>query len=189
MNKTIYIIRHCEAEGQAPDAPLTEKGKEQAEKLAAFLYEKKVDRIISSPFLRAIQTVEPLAEANNLKIKVDNRLRERVLSSASMPDWMTKLEATYKDLDLKYEGGESSNEATGRIVEAVNEIRESDADNSIIVAHGGIISLLLYYYDKNAGFEAWRKLSNPDIYALQISDDNYQLERLWEEEQNEKRAD
>ncbi|WP_040979486.1 histidine phosphatase family protein [Oceanobacillus jeddahense] len=181
MNKTVYIIRHCEATGQAPDAPLTEKGKEQAEELAAFLSDKEVNRIISSPFLRAIQTIEPLAEKNNLKIETDHRLRERVLSTVSMPDWIEKLEAAYTDLDLKYEGGESGNEATRRIVDVVNDLRTSDAENSIIVAHGGIISLLLHYYEKNAGFEAWRTLSNPDVYALKISEHHEQIERIWVE--------
>lgn len=47
MNKIIYIIRHCEATGQAPDASLTEKGKEQAKKLAVFLSGKKL--IVSFP--------------------------------------------------------------------------------------------------------------------------------------------
>lgn len=181
MNKIIYIIRHCEAIGQAPDAPLTAKGKEQAKDLAVFLSSKNVNRIISSPFLRAIQTIEPFAEKNNLKIETDNRLQERVLSTVSMPDWMDKLEATYTDLDLKYEGGESSNEATKRIMNAVNDLRESDEERSVIVAHGGIISLLLHYYDKSMGFETWRKLSNPDVYVLRISEQHEQIERIWAE--------
>ncbi|WP_080875849.1 histidine phosphatase family protein [Oceanobacillus timonensis] len=181
MNKTIYIIRHCKATGQAPDAPLTKKGKEQAKELAAFLSDKNVHRIISSPFLRAVQTIEPFAAEANLKLETDNRLQERVLSSVSMPDWLEKLEATYKDFNLKYEGGESSSEATERIIDAVNDLCASDAENSIIVGHGGIISLLLHHYNQNAGIDSWRKLSNPDVYALQISGHDYQLRRIWVE--------
>ena len=181
VNKIIYIIRHCEAEGQAPDAPLTAKGKLQAEKLSKFLFERNIDRIVSSPFLRAIQTIEPFATGKHLEIEVDNRLRERVLSSVSMPDWMDKLETTYDDFNLKYEGGESSNEAIRRIIEVVNELITGDSQNSLIVAHGGIISLLLHHYDKHLGFETWRNLSNPDVYKLQISDNNHQLQRLWTE--------
>ncbi|WP_152655628.1 histidine phosphatase family protein [Oceanobacillus sp. CFH 90083] len=182
MNKTIYIIRHCEAEGQAPEAPLTAKGKEQAKVLSAFLSGREADHIVSSPFLRAVQTIEPFVAANNLKIETDNRLQERVLSSVSMPDWMDKLEAAYQDFNLKYEGGESSNEAAGRIVAAVNDLCADDTGNSIIVAHGGIISLLLHHYDKSFGFEAWKQLSNPDVYALQIAEHTHQLRRLWFED-------
>ncbi|GIO23763.1 histidine phosphatase family protein [Oceanobacillus sp. J11TS1] len=181
VNKNIYIIRHCEAESQAPDAPLTAKGKEQARELSKFLFERNLDRIVSSPFLRAIQTIEPFAAEKHLEIEVDHRLRERVLSSVSMPDWMEKLEATYNDFNLKYEGGESSNEAIRRIVEVVHSLIANDSQNSLIVAHGGIISLLLHHYDKRLSFETWRNLSNPDVYELQISDNNHQLQRLWKE--------
>lgn len=37
MNKTIYLIRHCQATGQAPDAQLTGIGNKQAEDLAEFM--------------------------------------------------------------------------------------------------------------------------------------------------------
>ncbi len=81
MDKTIYVIRHCEAEGQAADAPLTERGWLQAKELAGFVSERKVDRIISSPFLRAIQSIKPFADIKNLEIEQEERLTERVLSS------------------------------------------------------------------------------------------------------------
>ena len=49
MGKHIYVIRHCEAKGQSPDASLTEQGFHQAEVLAEFLL-TKIERIITSPF-------------------------------------------------------------------------------------------------------------------------------------------
>ncbi|MGG2083584.1 phosphoglycerate mutase family protein [Lysinibacillus pakistanensis] len=58
---TIYVIRHCEAQGQSSDAHLTEKGCHQAEVLADFFADKEIKRIIASPFLRAIQTLEQLS--------------------------------------------------------------------------------------------------------------------------------
>lgn len=179
MNKNIYIVRHCEAKGQSSDSPLTEKGYIQANDLSDFLSDRMVDRIISSPFLRAIQTIEPFAKNKNIKIEMDNRLTERVLSSVLFSDWMNKLEMTFKDLDLKYEDGESSSEAMKRIVEVVNDIVTSSYENTIIVAHGGIISLLLHHYDNNFGFEQWKNLSNPDVYLLSISSEKTQIKRIW----------
>lgn len=178
MNKKIYIIRHCEAKGQSSDSPLTEKGFIQASELADFLSGFKVDRIISSPFLRALQTIKPFAEKKNIEIEVDSRLTERVLSSLNFSDWMEKLEATFNDMDLKYKDGESSNEAMKRIVEVVNDVLASQSENTIIVAHGGVISLLLNYYDKNFGFKQWKSLSNPDVYLLSISQNEFQVKRL-----------
>ena len=180
MNKNIYIIRHCEAEGQSSDAPLTKRGFTQANELSNFLSDIKVDRVISSPFLRAIQTIKPFAENKNIEIETDSRLTERILSSISFSDWMNKLEATFNDMNLKYEGGESNHEAMTRIVEVVNDIATSDSENTIIVAHGGIISSLLNYYDKNFGFEQWKSLSNPDVYLLRITQNDTCYKRVWQ---------
>ncbi|MEB5453665.1 MULTISPECIES: hypothetical protein [Virgibacillus] len=50
MNKTIYIIRHCEAEGQAADASLTERGWILAKELSDFLSKRKVDGLFRVHF-------------------------------------------------------------------------------------------------------------------------------------------
>jgi 2,3-bisphosphoglycerate-dependent phosphoglycerate mutase len=179
MRKNIYIIRHCKAEGQPSESQLTERGFMQANELADFLTNKKVDRIISSPFLRAIQSIEPFAKSANIKVEIDSRLSERVLSSRSYPNWLDKLKATFNDVELKYEGGESSKEAMYRIVKVVEDIVASDADNTIIVTHGNIMSLLLNYYDKSFGFEQWKGLSNPDVFLLQFIHNDFSIEHLW----------
>jgi len=176
--KNIYLIRHCAAEGQEPEALLTDQGIQQAIDLAAFFEKRKVDRIISSPFKRAIQTIQPLASERDIVIEMNHQLSERVLSTRNMPDWYEKLRETYENLDLTYEGGESSREAANRVIEVVDEVLKSDAENTIIVTHGGILSLLLNHYDKNFGFEQWATLSNPDVYLL-TSENKITFERLW----------
>ncbi|MGD6780267.1 histidine phosphatase family protein [Sutcliffiella horikoshii] len=172
MSKNIYIVRHCEAEGQPAESRLTEKGNEQAQELAGIFSNTPINRIVTSPFMRAIQSIEPLSKETNIKIEVDDRLAERTLSSIDLPDWMEKLEATYEDLDLKYEGGESSREAMDRIVQVVEEALETDAENTIIVTHGNIMSLLIRNYQTNFGFEDWKNLRNPDVYLLRRVDES-----------------
>ncbi len=180
MTKNIYIIRHCKAEGQVPDASLTEEGFIQAKELAKSLSDLKVDRIISSPFVRAIQTIKLFAENKDIDIEVDSRLAERVLSTNFLTDWMEKLEETFDDMDLKFEGGESSNEAAKRIVEVIDEIVVSGTEDTVIVSHGGIISLslLLNVYDKSFGFEQWMSLRNPDVYHLKVTETGAAFNRL-----------
>lgn len=180
MSKNIYIIRHCKAKGQPSHARLTNKGLKQAQQLAVFFNRFDVDRIISSPFVRAIQSIEPFATQANLKIEIDDRLSERVLSRKSLSDWMDKLEATYNDMELTYEGGESSQDAKSRIVNVVNETITSNFNNTIIVTHGNIMSLLLNDYDANFGFEQWKNLSNPDVFLLEASPTNTHMKRIWE---------
>ncbi|KQO12064.1 histidine phosphatase family protein [Paenibacillus sp. Leaf72] len=177
--KTIYLVRHCQAEGQEPDAPLTAVGIEQAQQLAAFLANKQIEGIISSPFERAYRTISPLADAAALPIKLDERLTERVLLGQNHPDWREMLRQTYEDMDLCYEGGESSRTATNRAVQVVTEVLNSSWKNAVIVSHGNLISLLLKHLDQAVGFEEWEALSNPDVYELSFTDAASSFKRIW----------
>ncbi|WP_262985216.1 histidine phosphatase family protein [Paenibacillus elgii] len=47
--QTIYLIRHAQATGQAPDAELTPQGEAQAAILADLLHAFPVDTVVSSP--------------------------------------------------------------------------------------------------------------------------------------------
>jgi 8-oxo-dGTP diphosphatase len=78
----LYLVRHAKA-GQrgrwdGPDLlrPLTKAGRAQAEALAAWLVNQPVPRILSSPYTRCIQTVEPLAEKLALAVEVIDDLAE-----------------------------------------------------------------------------------------------------------------
>lgn len=177
--KKIYLIRHCEADGQPSEAKLTERGLKQALELSGFLADRKIDRIIASPYKRAIQSLQPLAQRLNIEIKTDQRLIERVLSTTNLSDWFEKLKTTFDELELKFEGGESSQEAMKRIVEVVEAVFNNEAKNTIIVTHGNILSLLLKYFNNDFGFEDWRNLSNPDVFLLKNEDNKVTMERIW----------
>lgn len=176
--KKIYLIRHCEAQGQPAEAPLTNKGHTQAIALSEFFRDIPINRIISSPFVRTIQSIEPLAKRLNLEIETNDLLTERVLSSENLSDWLEKLSATFDDFDLKFEGGESSYDAVHRIVSVVEEAMINGAQNTIIVTHGNLLSLLLNHYNNEFGFDDWRNLRNPDVFLLKKEDDNLSYERL-----------
>ena len=172
----LYLIRHCQAEGQEPEAQLTADGHEQAEKLALFLEKYNINRIISSPFTRTIQTITPFAHNHNLEIEVDERLKERVLSSENLSDWFEKLKQTFEDEDIKFTGGESTKEATERIVSFVTELSQIQSDHVAIITHGNLSALLLNHMSQDFGFDQWLKLSNPDVYV--IENDTYK--RIWD---------
>lgn len=180
MKKKVYVIRHCEAEGQPKGARLTEKGRQQAKELAEFLAGVKIDNIISSPFLRAVQSIEPAAFSEKIRIEVDERLSERILSTKPLEDWQEKLETSFVDLEAKFDGGESSAEAMDRIVSVVKEVLAVETENTLIVTHGNLMSLLLKYFQPNFGFEEWKNLSNPDVYLLTFCNKNVSIRRVWE---------
>lgn len=79
---TIYLVRHTAAgsrqkwEGDDTLRPLTDKGWRQAEAIADMLAESRPDRILSSPYVRCVQTVEPLAGRVGVKVEEHHALAE-----------------------------------------------------------------------------------------------------------------
>ena len=179
MGKTLYIVRHCKATGQAPDAPLTPEGAVQATQLADRLAEMPIQRIISSTFLRATQSIAPLAQRLNLPIIVDARLAERVLSTADLADWLSALQATFDDLDRCLDGGESSRAAMQRAAAVANECALHAADVTVLVTHGNLMTLLLKHFDPRIGFAEWQRLTNPDVYRVVLAPERAEIARVW----------
>lgn len=179
--KTLYIIRHCKAEGQDPDANLTPEGREQAETLASFLSGRGIEQIITSPFARARQSITPLATRQNIPITTDERLAERVLGSGQLENWQELLRTSFEDLDLCLNGGESSRTAMQRGVAALDDaLNREDANYIAIVSHGNLMTLLLKYFDERIGFETWKSLTNPDVFRVAWEDGRWRVERVWE---------
>jgi len=179
--KRIYLVRHCKAAGQEPEAPLTEEGVKQAERLADFFAEKKVDRIVSSPFERAIASIRPYADKTGLAIATDDRLRERVLSTEPLPDWMERLKATFDDFELRLPGGESSREAMERGCGVIRECWSRPETNTVVVTHGNLMALILKACHDRYGYEDWSSLTNPDVYELVKADGEGEImiRRVW----------
>lgn len=177
MGKTLYVVRHCRAEGQSPHAKLTEEGRQQTKALVDFFRTKDFDQIISSPYLRAKETAWPIAESKKLHLEQDSRLSERVLSDRNFEDWLVKLEDSFLNLYLKYEGGESSIEAMTRVKNMVDSLQEGA--RTVLVTHGNLMTLLLRCFDERFGFTEWQTLTNPDVYVIHIEKEVAQVERIW----------
>jgi 2,3-bisphosphoglycerate-dependent phosphoglycerate mutase len=183
VSKTLYIARHCKASGQHPDAPLTAEGVAQAAQLAERLAMLPIQRIISSPFLRATQSILPLAQRLGLPIATDARLAERVLSTVDLPDWPEALQATFDDLDRCFEGGESSRTAMQRAAAVVSEIVIHPVSVTLLVTHGNLMTLLLKHFDQRIGFAEWQRLTNPDVYRVALMPERLEIVRVWATEQ------
>jgi 2,3-bisphosphoglycerate-dependent phosphoglycerate mutase len=180
MKKVLYVVRHCKASGQDQDANLTHEGIEQSKELAAFLIEYPVQRIISSPYVRAIETINPYAEKKGLVIEQDERLGERVLSSDNnIPNWLERVAETFQDFSLTLEGGESSADATKRVESLIDDVRNMNEEHIVLVSHGNLTALLLKIFDEKYGFEEWKSMSNPDVFMIQITEENPSVTRIW----------
>jgi 2,3-bisphosphoglycerate-dependent phosphoglycerate mutase len=163
----IYMIRHCEATGQDPDAPLTEKGACQALAVANVLARADIAYIVSSPYVRALQTIQPFSTNCGIPVHTDGRLIERVLSGAPLPDWRDYLRSSFDNPDRALPGGESANEASMRGRAAIDNAVKSAAGRPVaIVTHGNLLALLLANLDGQDGYDLWERLSYPDIFQV-----------------------
>jgi 8-oxo-dGTP diphosphatase len=78
----VLVIRHARAgdraewQGDDRKRPLDKRGRRQAQALVDELAEFPLTRILSSPYDRCVQTVEPLAAARGLQIELRDELGE-----------------------------------------------------------------------------------------------------------------
>lgn len=82
FDEPLYLLRHAKAGDR--DAwteddrrrPLTKKGRRQAEALVDQFQDRRLDRLLSSPFDRCVQTVRPLALARRIPVEETPMLAE-----------------------------------------------------------------------------------------------------------------
>jgi 8-oxo-dGTP diphosphatase len=78
----LYFVRHAKAgsrshwQGDDRRRPLTKKGVKQAEGLIDVFKPFKISAVYSSPYLRCVQTLEPLARDRELEIQETSSLAE-----------------------------------------------------------------------------------------------------------------
>lgn len=84
----VVLLRHAAAgkrsrwEGDDRLRPLSKKGRRQAAELAAGLARYPVAEILTSPYLRCVQTVEPLAERLGIALREVPELAEGATKDA-----------------------------------------------------------------------------------------------------------
>jgi len=158
----ILLIRHGENEyvkkgrlaGRKPGVHLNEKGRAQAEALAAALAGLPIKAVYSSPLDRTMQTAAPLAE----KLKLEVLPREGLLEV----DYGTWQDKTLKQLSRRtlwktvqsapshacFPEGESFAQAQLRIAEEITALCEQHAPKDLIacVGHSDMIKLAVAYF-------------------------------------------
>ncbi len=142
----LSIVRHGATAANASgllqgriDNPLNENGIKQAEQIAVALSSAAVpiDRVISSPLSRAINTAAPFATANDLKIETDERWIE-----LDYGDWESRLskdvrpaewQAWRGDAGFAPPSGESLQALETRVRKVCEEIATDQAAKHVAV--------------------------------------------------------
>lgn len=155
----LLLIRHGESEadilnvheGRA-DFSLTEKGREQASKMANFVARYySVDKIYSSPLKRALETAGFLARATGLEIVNAPDLMEfnnGLIAGLSREEAARKYPKQDLPIHLSTYEQESELEYRYRAEYILSEILSSNPDSSAIaiISHGGMINQLYHSF-------------------------------------------
>lgn len=159
MTKLI-LVRHGETIWHADnrysgssDIPLTDRGRRQADRLAAWAATARLDAVCSSPLTRARETAAASARATGLKPRVDERLRELDFGQGEGRT-MAEMEQLFPDAIEAFRtdpvahhlpGGEHPANAVARTVAALNDIRAQHPTGGrvLVVMHTTVIRLAL----------------------------------------------
>jgi len=128
--KTLYMIRHAESLANKERImasrkafPLTEAGMTDAKLIASELENiVTIDKIITSPLIRARQTADCFAKVYSLEPEVDERISEQELGKFSGMSYDEVKEHkdyetdTQKRWDWVFEGGESYKMIADRVI-------------------------------------------------------------------------
>jgi broad specificity phosphatase PhoE len=156
---TFYILRHAHKEQgdyynprlRHQDEPISEMGGADSLKLWPYLCDKQLSSIYISGYQRTRQTVAFVADRAGLKPIVDERLNEidngliEGMTDAAIQERFPEVWRGFRErsADFRFPGGETGEEARGRIADFLEEKRNIHAeDNILLVSHEGLIRLL-----------------------------------------------
>ncbi|GAB3216768.1 histidine phosphatase family protein [Mycolicibacterium hippocampi] len=150
----LLLVRHAlplrSEPGQGSDPHLSAEGAEQAGRLPGALARFPIQRVVSSPQVRAIETAQPLADALGVRVEVDERLAEydRDLAHYIPVEQIAKENPAELErlINGQLPSGVDETEFLGRVDAAVADlVAAADHDDTVAVfSHGGVINVLLH---------------------------------------------
>ncbi|WP_367783405.1 histidine phosphatase family protein [Streptococcus pluranimalium] len=179
MKQTIYLIRHAEPNynnHQDDERELTAEGLQDCQLLLDYFKDISIDRIYSSHFKRALQTIDELAKEKNLPIQIKENFRERKIDDVWIDDFNTFSQRQWQDFNYKLAKGESLQEVQDRNIQQLQEILKEQETSIIISSHGTAISTILNYYDHQFAFDNFQAIKQLMPFLATLSFENGKLQ-------------
>lgn len=157
--RNIYFIRHGETTAnvkritQSPDTALTDRGQEQTKSLALRLSHLNIKHIVSSPYVRTIQTADAIADMYTINVVATDLLREwdspSNLFGIRADDPMVISAKTHiRDnwgTDWRYHDEETCQELLQRVQDLLYYIQTETNDDIVLVSHGKFLFFVFTY--------------------------------------------
>ena len=159
----IYLLRHEErVKDTSFFSPLTMYGHKKAQELVPALEELNIDIVISSPYIRTLQTVKPFKKQIYLEYGLSEIQHPDVISKSSIgmpfPDYMFgryNIDCTYQSIipypELKFPEDSTDLKKRAKYV-FIEIIKRFHNKNILIVTHRGICTSILEILASSDGF-------------------------------------
>ncbi|GCD11048.1 histidine phosphatase family protein [Clostridium tagluense] len=173
MNTNIYLVRHAMSSYTSDELnrPLSEKGYRDAERIRSILLTENIDTVLSSPYKRAIQTVEGIAKQIGTEIILEDGFKERKIAEGLVENFESDITKLWTNFNYAFKGGESNLEAQNRGILSLNKVLNKHYGKNIVIGtHGNIMVLIMNFFDSKYHYDFWKHLSMPDIYKLSFDD-------------------
>lgn len=158
----VYFVRHAQPNYNNHDdysRELTQKGLEDRKLVTKYLMDKSVDVVLSSPYLRSVDTVEDFADTCGLTIETIADFRERKVDSCWIEDFYSFSKKQWEDFDYKLSDGECLREVQERNIAALKKVlKRCEGKNIVVGSHGTALSTIVNYYDASFGFEQFEAI-------------------------------
>lgn len=149
--KQLYFLRHAES----PKHPvltytldeITHRGEESAQRVAQSLKGRKIGKLETSPYKRALRTAKILGDTWGLEAIAQDEwseLSRGIYNERPYKEFLDEWAKQGNDYDYVPPNGESVNQGRQRIIKGMHRlVLEHSADNLACVTHAGVVSNLL----------------------------------------------
>ena len=133
-----------------PDPLLTSRGRSQAREIAAALAGEGIERIVTSPYRRALQTADTAARALGVRVSIDADVRERFSFSCDRGTRRSELARAWPEYDFDHleerwwpRSEESEPAFAARCARFSERMADSPGRSRIaVITHWGVIRAL-----------------------------------------------
>ena len=158
----VYFVRHAEPNYNNHDdynRELSEKGMNDRKLVTAFLKDKSIDVMLSSPFKRAVDTIKDFADIYGCSIEKIDDFRERRVDSCWIEDFYGFSKKQWKNFDYKLTDGESLDEVQRRNISALKQVLKTFENKNIVIgSHGTALSTIINYYQPEFLFSEFNEI-------------------------------
>ena len=180
----VYFVRHAEPDytnHNDMERPLTQKGLSDRRLVTQYLSDKGIDYVLSSPYIRSVDTVKDFADSYGHSIKIIDDFRERKIDSVWIEDFEAFSKIQWSDFHYKLSDGECLYEVQCRNIDALMQVIKKYCNKNIVIgSHGTALSTIINYFKPEFGADDFQRIKGLMPWIVRFSFEGDKLVQIEE---------